>query len=80
MPEFGAFPYTIAVLGDPGQLTNSTLSLDQAIALKPQLALVTGDMSYADSINSNPKFSQGATLAEQTAFYNSYGIKMRYFG
>ena len=80
VPEFGAFPYTIAVLGDPGQLTNSTLSLDQAIALKPQLALITGDFTYADSINQNPKFSPGATQAEQMQFFNTYGVNMRYLG
>ena len=48
-----AFPLTIGIAGDPGQLINSTLTRDILIAQKPDVLLMTGDMAYADAGTSN---------------------------
>ena len=48
-----AFPLRIGIAGDPGQLINSTLTIDILVAQKPDVLLMTGDMAYADSGTSN---------------------------
>ena len=54
-----AFPLRIGIAGDPGQLINSTLTIDILVAQKPDVLLMTGDMAYADSGTSNVRGKGG---------------------
>ena len=37
-----AFPYTVGLIGDPGQVTNTSLSIDIVESAKPDLVILTG--------------------------------------
>lgn len=43
-----AYPYHLAVMGDPGQTTNSNSTFTHVAGSKARSYLVTGDLSYAD--------------------------------
>lgn len=72
------FPFTVSFLGDPGQLTNTTTTIDIAAAAKPDLVLMTGDLSYADQIIESPKY--GPAGVDLLSFWTAYGQNMNFFG
>lgn len=43
-----SFPYPLAVMGDPGQTTNSNSTFTHVASSKARSFLITGDLSYAD--------------------------------
>jgi len=76
-----AFPLRVGVAGDPGQLTNSTLTRDILVARKPDVLLLTGDISYADIGTFNPQQFAGIEgFANASDFYYKFGIYQYQWG
>ena len=78
-PGPAAFPFTFGLLGDPGQVTNTSLSLAIVEAAEPDLVILTGDLAYADSIKDNPKGGP-ASEASPLVFWEAFGKKMNFYG
>lgn len=51
-----AYPFTIGVVADLGQTHNSSKTLERMIAAKPDVAILAGDLSYADAYFSNGSY------------------------
>lgn len=52
VPE-NKYPFTIGVLADPGQTYNSSETYRRLAANKPSIAVLVGDLSYADTYYAN---------------------------
>ena len=62
----GGFPLRVAAISDPGQVVNTTVSFAFCAAVKPDLILIPGDLTYADN---NEDWNMYYNLTQAKAIY-----------
>lgn len=78
MPK-NEYPFVIAVTADLGQTYNSSTTLDRMIQGKPDIALLAGDLSYADAYWANGTYYFW-TPGPNMSYFKSYQPRWDTFG